>query len=108
VPPTFWVSLAQQDGLEIAESYNLVCPNSQALEFTKAFDTQYGSAVTITVETTSMSDDKKTVQLEGTLSYNGNDEAYDATFVMSSDEKFFVLFDCISEIRQVSPPLPAN
>lgn len=102
IPPTFWIALAGQGNLDQIESYNLVCPGSQAETFTRQFVQRYPNNVSISVTGTSTTSDT-VVRLTGTLEYGGQSSPYEAIFTLGSDEKFFGFFDCIENIQQVSP-----
>jgi hypothetical protein len=107
-PPIMWAAFAGQENLlQDAVDMGLVCKGSQAESFTQRFLRAYPGKVQIQVtgNTTESVGTAKQVRLTGTLTYNGLSRSYEAIFTISDQQKFFVLFNCISNIQQLSPSL---
>lgn len=106
VPAQLWVQMVNRDILEDATSLNVVCPGSQAEAFTERFMAAYPNAEITLDNSTEMEGGDNLAIVKGTLTADNTDFDYEAEFITDPDgEKFFLIFSCITEIRQISPPL---
>lgn len=96
--------LAQNQAQDVIES-QLICPNSQAERFHEAFIELYPGKVEIDAPTTTLDGDTHQVRLEGMMTHNGETVDYEAIFTIDPDGEFLYVFGCISEIKQILPPL---
>ncbi len=107
VPAMFWVTMVNQDQLNDASTLNIVCPDSQAEQFTLQFQQTYPNAEISMDNRNEIEGSDNMAIIKGTLKADGVEFPYEAEFITDPDgPKFFVLFHCITEIRQISPPPP--
>ncbi len=107
VPPLMWTQLTQQDMLDNASELNVVCEGSQAESFTRDFVESYPGTVEFSIDDeTIIDEDANQVTIKGTMQHAGEVLPYEAVFTINPDDKFFLIFGCISHINQISPPLP--
>lgn len=90
------------------EDLGVVCDDSQAERFTRAFEQRYPDGVTIELEpNTQLSAEDGTVSVEGTLLDkslpDATPEPYEAIFYVSDEVP---LVGCIDKIEQISPEFP--
>ncbi len=110
---TMWIQVAEgggANGLTFNDAYELeiVCPDSQAEEFTRAFEIQYPQGALITLSNnTQLSADNGAVAVEGTITDNRPDstaQVYEATFYIAQDKGGVIPFlGCIDRIEQTRP-----
>lgn len=105
-PITYWVQLAQNHALQTALTTNLVCPSSQAEQFTRNFIATYPKGAIIEVQTINELDNNQ-FQVLGTWYTEAETADYEAIYTLNSDEPFLIMFYCIGDIEQRSPLIGA-
>lgn len=101
-PILYWIEEAQKRDLQAALDTDLVCPTSQAEQFTKDFMATLPKGAIIEPQAITEQGDNQFL-VTGQWSTEAETADYQAIFTLDDNRPFLMMFNCIAEIEQVSP-----
>lgn len=109
VTVSLWIEIASGDStvtFEDAYELEIICADSDAETYTRAFELRYPDGATIELgDNTEFSSNDGAVSVLGTLTDNRTNETvpYEATFYISHDKGGLPLIGCIDSIDEIAP-----